>query len=123
MTDARIRILTPLLAAAFGLAAAGCATTPAPVETSEPVEETVNIPSEVPFPDEAEAPETPPEELEALAPEVAPLASGPAYGDVIVRIRSQLSLPQVDHPRVDREIEWLQRNPDYLARVFGRAQR
>jgi membrane-bound lytic murein transglycosylase D len=24
---------------------------------------------------------------------------------------------------VDREIEWLQRNPDYLARVFGRAQR
>ncbi len=25
--------------------------------------------------------------------------------------------------RVDREIEWLQRNPDYLARVFGRAQR
>ena len=46
-----------------------------------------------------------------------------AYGDVIVRIRSKLSLPQAEHQRVDREIEWLQRNPDYLARVFGRAQR
>jgi membrane-bound lytic murein transglycosylase D len=123
MTDARIRILPPLLAAAIGMAMGGCATTPPPVETSVPAEDVVNVPSEVAFPDEAEAPEAPPEELEALAPEVAPLASAPAYGDVIVRIRSRLSLPQVDHPRIDREIEWLQRNPDYLARVFGRAQR
>ena len=42
---------------------------------------------------------------------------------MLARIRSDLALPQVDHPRVDREIEWLQRNPDYVARVFGRAQR
>jgi membrane-bound lytic murein transglycosylase D len=123
MTDARIRILPPLLVAAIGMAVGGCATAPPPVETSVPAEEVVNVPSEVAFPDEAEAPEAPPEELEALAPEVAPLASAPAYGDVIVRIRSRLSLPQVDHPRIDREIEWLQRNPDYVARVFGRAQR
>ena len=54
---------------------------------------------------------TTPEELEAQAPEVEPLAPAVAYGDVIVRIRSKLSLPQVSHPRVDREIEWLQRNP------------
>jgi membrane-bound lytic murein transglycosylase D len=77
----------------------------------------------VPFPDESGAPETPPEELEALAPAVEPLPPAVAYGDVVIRIRSHLSLPQVDHPRIDREIEWLQRNPDYLARVFGRAQR
>jgi membrane-bound lytic murein transglycosylase D len=124
MTDARIRILTPLLLAAFGLAGVGCATAPPATERSLPADEIVNVPSEVPFPDESGAPETPPEELEALAPEVEPLlAPAAAYGDVIVRIRSQLSLPQVDHPRVEREIEWLQRNPDYLARVFGRAQR
>jgi hypothetical protein len=54
---------------------------------------------------------------------VPPLPPAVTYGDVLVRIRGQLSLPQVDHPRVDREIEWLQRNPDYITRVFGRAQR
>ncbi len=88
-----------------------------------PVEQIVNEPDEVAFPDEADAPEAPPEELEAAAPEVEPLAPAVVHGDVIARIRGELSLPQVDHPRVDREIEWLQRNPDYLARVFGRAQR
>ena len=60
-------------------------------------------------------PSSPPEELEAAAPAVAPLLPAVVHGDVIERIRGDLSLPQVDHPRVDREIEWLQRNPDYLA--------
>jgi membrane-bound lytic murein transglycosylase D len=121
MNDARLRILAPLLAAA--VAAAGCATAPVPALEPPPVQQVVDEPDEVAFPDEAEAPEAPPEELEAAAPEVAPLAPGVVHGDVIERIRGDLSLPQVDHPRIDREIEWLQRNPDYLARVFGRAQR
>ena len=123
MSDARIRILALLFIAATGLAAAGCATAPSPAPSSLPVEQVVNDPTEVAFPAEDEAPEPPPEELEALAPEVPPLAAAASYGDVLARIRGQLSLPQVDHPRIDREIEWLQRNPDYLARVFGRAQR
>ena len=121
MNDARLRILAPLLAVT--LAAAGCATTPAPAPAPPPVEQIVDEPDEVAFPDEADAPEAPPEELEAAAPAVEPLAPAVVHGDVIERIRGELSLPQVDHPRVDREIEWLQRNPDYLARVFGRAQR
>ena len=121
MIDARLRILVPLLAAA--VAVAGCATAPAPPPSSLPAEQIVNEPDEVAFPDEAEAPEAPPEELEAEAPMVEPLAPAVVHGDVIARIRDDLSLPQVDHPRVTREIEWLQRNPDYLARVFGRAQR
>jgi membrane-bound lytic murein transglycosylase D len=122
MTDARIRILAPLLASLLALA--GCATAPEPVESTLPVEQIVNVPEEeIAFPDETGAPETPPEELEAAAPAIEPLAPAVAYGDVLARIRGELSLPQVSHPRVDREIEWLQRNPDYLARVLGRAQR
>ena len=123
MTDSRIRMLPPILLAAAGLVAAGCATTPAPAPNSLPTEQIVNEPSEIAFPDEVAAPETPPEELEALAPSVEPLVPAAVYGDVLVRIRGELSLPQVNHPRVDSEIAWLQRNPDYVARVFGRAQR
>ncbi|HEX9707888.1 MAG TPA: LysM peptidoglycan-binding domain-containing protein [Steroidobacteraceae bacterium] len=120
MNDPRIRLLRPLVLAA--LAAAGCATTPPEAPNSLPVEEIVNDPAEVAFPDEATAPEPPPPELE-LQVQAEPFAPAVDYGDVLVRIRGQLSLPQVEHQRVDREIEWLQRNPDYLARVFGRAQR
>ena len=126
MTDARIRILPPLIVAAFMLAAAGCATTPSPAPSSLPTDQIVNDPNsttEVAFPDEEEAPAAPPEELEAEAPSVAPLTPAVAYGDVLARVRSNLALPQVNNARVDREIEWLQRNPDYVARVFGRAQR
>ncbi len=45
------------------------------------------------------------------------------YPDVMDRIRSGMSLPDVEHPWVTREFEWFQRNPEYLNRVFGRAQR
>lgn len=125
MTDARIRILPPLLLAASVLAAAGCATAPPPAPSSLPAEQVANDPNptEVAFPDEDEAPAAPPEELEAEAPAVEPLLPAVTYGDVLARIRSNLALPQVNNTRVDREIEWLQRNPDYVARVFGRAQR
>jgi membrane-bound lytic murein transglycosylase D len=125
MTDARTRILAPLLALALLAAAAGCATTPKSDEAAEPVPTVASdaATAEVAFPDEAEAPEAPPEDLEAQAPTIEPLAPAVTYGDVVARIRSNLSLPDVENTRVQREIEWLQRNPDYVARVFGRAQR
>jgi membrane-bound lytic murein transglycosylase D len=123
MTDARTRILAPLVLASAGLAFAGCASQPASNDSVPHPELVADSRSVDPIADAGEDAVTPPEELEAEAPEVEPLASAVAYGDVIVRIRNNLSLPQVSHPRVDREIEWLQRNPDYLVRVFGRAQR
>lgn len=123
MTEPRLRRLPPILALA--LLAAGCAgapRVPEPVAGAE-VDDAGPAPAEVSYPDEEQAPEAPPEELEAEAPTVEPLAPAVAYGDVLERIRSNLSLPDVDNARVQREIEWLQRNPDYVARVFGRAQR
>ena len=122
MIDAQLRILPPIVLAA-ALLFGGCASQPVATVSPPPPESVVDVPADDAVPEEPEATETPPEELEALAPAVEPLAPAVAYGDVIVRIRSKLSLPQVSHPRVDREIEWLQRNPDYLTRVFGRAQR
>jgi membrane-bound lytic murein transglycosylase D len=125
MTDPRIRILPPLFALALLAAAAGCATTPRAPDAAAPESQVAadTATAEVAFPDETEAPEAPPEELEAQAPTVEPLTPPVSYGDVLARIRSNLSLPEVENARVQREIEWLQRNPEYLARVFGRAQR
>jgi peptidoglycan lytic transglycosylase D len=102
---------------------AGCASAPpkAPV-SSLPDEAIVNDPAAEAFPDEASAPPAPEPALEVPKIEELPVAAR-LYGDVLVRIRSKLSLPDSDSQRIDREIEWLQRNPDYLARVFGRAQR
>ncbi len=102
---------------------AGCAGTPTQTPVSSlPDQQIVNDPAAEAFPDESTAPPAPQPELEVPAAE--PLSPAPVlYGDVLVRIRSKLSLPDADHQRIDREIEWLQRNPDYLARVFGRAQR
>lgn len=120
----RLRMLPLRLFAALALAGfAACAGTP-PKAAPEPLpdESILSDSTAVAFPDEASAPPAPEPELEV--PAVADLpAAPPLYGDVLVRIRNSLSLPDTDHVRIDREIEWLQRNPDYLGRVFGRAQR
>lgn len=123
MTEARVRILPTLLLVLAGLTLAGCSSQSAYRPAAPAAEPVASAAVEESAVAEAEGTETPPEELEAAAPQIEPLAPAVAYGDVIVRIRSHLSLPQVSHPRIDREIEWLQRNPDYLTRVFGRAQR
>ncbi|MGQ0429723.1 MAG: LysM peptidoglycan-binding domain-containing protein [Gammaproteobacteria bacterium] len=125
MTEARlmpVRLVGLFILAAL---AAGCASVEPTVPSSLPDQQIVNDPgdaSSIPYPEE---PETPPLPLPVLtAPAHDELPAEPiAYGDVLDRIRGRLSLPDVDHPRVKREIEWLQRNPDYVARVFGRAQR
>src|SRR5262245_26856605 len=107
MTDARIRFLPPLVLAMTGLSLAGCASQPTATATPPPPEPVASAPAEAPPADEPEGTETPPEELEAAAPQIEPLAPAVAYGDVLARIRGNLSLPQVSHPRVDREIQWL----------------
>lgn len=122
MTEPRTWLIRLLAPAALAALAAGCAGTTATTASSLPEEQIVNDPGAVAFPDEAEAPPLPLPVLEAPMHDELP-PEPVAYGDVLVRIRDRLSLPDVEHQRIDREIEWLQRNPDYVARVFGRAQR
>ena len=123
MTEPQIWSFRLLTAAVVASLAAGCAGTAATTTSSSlPEEQIVNDPGAIAFPDEAEAPALPLPVLEAPMHDELP-PEPVVYGDVLVRIRNQLSLPQVEHQRVEREIEWLQRNPDYVARVFGRAQR
>jgi len=123
MTEARYpTIRRAAFLAALAALAAGCASVEPTTVSSLPDQEIVNDPGEIAYPPEPEAPPLPLPELSMPMHDELP-AEPVVYGDVLDRIRGQLSLPQVDHPRVDREIEWLQRNPDYVARVFGRAQR
>jgi hypothetical protein len=75
MIDARFRNLPPLLLAAAGLAIAGCGASQTAEKTAAPsVTQVVNIPADEAVAEDMAATETPPEELEAEAPQVAPLA-------------------------------------------------
>ena len=52
----------------------------------------------------------------------APLLE-PANDDLLVRLREALALPVVDNPAVQTELSWYRSHPDYLDRVFNRADR
>jgi len=43
--------------------------------------------------------------------------------DLFARIRRGFALPDMDHPSVDREINWYANHPDYLDRTFRRGER
>jgi len=43
--------------------------------------------------------------------------------DLIGRIRTRFTLEQLDDPDVKRELDWYASHPEYLGRVFGRAER
>ena len=92
MTDARIRILPPLIVAAliWPRPAAQRRLHPYPIHCPPKRSSMTRPRLEVAFPDEEEAPAAPPEELEAEAPAVAPLTPAVAYGDV-ARARPQQS--------------------------------
>ena len=117
-TSWRIAICTAWL-----LAATGCATAPPPGSGSLPDQVIVNDPAADPVMEEPELPPPlpVPEQSAPLDDESPPEPI--AYGDVFDRIRKNLALPDVEHRRVQSEIAWMQRNPDYLARAMGRAQR
>ena len=56
--------------------------------------------------------------LEELGPELHP----PGPGDVLSLIRREFSITYAQNRRIQVERDWYVRNPDYLARVFARAQ-
>ena len=125
MTAIRLPLLRLAATAGWCIAMAGCAGVATTGVSSLPDAEIVNDPSTTAATEELEAPQTP-----ALP---VPVISAPMHdeqpavaivpGDVLDRIRSRFALPEVEHRRIQSELAWFQRNPDYVARTFGRAQR
>ncbi|MDH4259527.1 MAG: LysM peptidoglycan-binding domain-containing protein [Gammaproteobacteria bacterium] len=123
MTKVQSVLIRNAAIAAWVLCMAGCASVPVDHGGSLPDPVIVNDPAEGPDLAEAELP--PPL---SVPEQNAPIDdAGPpepiAYGDVFDRIRENLALPEAEHRRIESEIAWLKRNPDYLARAMGRAQR
>lgn len=54
-----------------------------------------------------------------------PIASAPApaWNDLLAQLRSGFELPQVGNARIKAQRDWFVRHPEYLDRVFTRAQR
>ncbi len=49
-------------------------------------------------------------------------ASTPHFADLFERIRAGFRLEDPDEPRIDVQLRWYANNPEYLERVFGRAE-
>jgi len=49
--------------------------------------------------------------------------NGEDYDDLFDRMRAGFAFEEVQEPAIDQQLAWFQHNPDYLERVFQRAQR
>jgi membrane-bound lytic murein transglycosylase D len=49
--------------------------------------------------------------------------NGEDYDDLFDRMRAGFAFDEVQEPAIDLQLAWLEHNPDYLERVFQRAQR
>ncbi len=49
--------------------------------------------------------------------------NGEDYDDLFDRMRAGFALDEVQEPAIDQQLAWFEHNPDYLERVFQRAQR
>lgn len=106
------------VAAAVALLLAGCATVPSQPQAAgvvPQIPDSVAVPSTVPLPPEPPVP--------GAAPDLAAErhARGEAYTDVLARMRSGFALEDIEEQRIDRELEWYLRHPDYIERTLNRA--
>ncbi len=108
------------------LCLAGCAHQPsapkaapatALAATSTPVPESAATASTEAAAAPAEAPGEP--ELPAAGDQPA---SAPGPADLFVRMRSGFQLEELDQHAIDAELNWFANHPDYLERVWGRAE-
>lgn len=78
------------------------------------------LPAPLPGPISSDAAAANAETLPAAIPsDAAPTRIAP---DLMDRIRAGMSLPQEDRSAIDIQLSWYARNPEYLERVFGRAE-
>jgi membrane-bound lytic murein transglycosylase D len=104
---------------------AGCAHEPPP-KPAPPVRERIEPPSTPP--DTAAPSATNALPAGGMPPPVAMPRewqnhNGEDYDDLFDRLRAGFVLDEVQEPAIDDQLAWLQRNSDYLERVFQRAQR
>jgi membrane-bound lytic murein transglycosylase D len=72
---------------------------------------------------------TPPADAAAAAPADLTMPrewqhhNGEDYDDLFDRMRAGFAFDEVQEPAIDQQLAWFQHNPDYLERVFQRAQR
>jgi membrane-bound lytic murein transglycosylase D len=111
------------LAAALLLLAA-CTTPPA----KAPEHAQIVIPSTA---GAAQAPVSPPDAAGSAAGATPSLTmprewqhhNGEDYDDLFDRMRAGFAFDEVQEPAIDQQLAWFEHNPDYLERVFQRAQR
>jgi peptidoglycan lytic transglycosylase D len=134
-TSSRFRIGLGVVLAALALG--GCSLLPVAPEKADSVADTGSDPlgsDPLPFPDSVTNPGSDPAGSDPL-PQVSITPSRLADPtivvelielpptDVIDRLRRGFSLPASDDEAVARELAWYAKNPDYIARVFGRGER
>jgi membrane-bound lytic murein transglycosylase D len=117
--SAALRGTTRLATLALAALLAACAQQPTAPTSSLPEPVIRNVPGER----QAREPQPLPVPVERapIDDELPPVAI--EYPDVLERVRAGFRLPDVQHPWVESEFNWYVRNADYMARVFGRAQR
>ena len=118
--------LTGLLAL---LALSGCASHPSAPSHTQPI--AVTVPSDAPPVDStalaAASATTPPAANDPAVHDFGPLQLpdhtfvSPIPPDLFLRLRSGFKLEDADEAIVDRELNWYANHPDYLERVWGRA--
>ncbi|MGH8253344.1 MAG: LysM peptidoglycan-binding domain-containing protein [Steroidobacteraceae bacterium] len=121
--------LTGLLALLALLALGGCASHPNTASRAQPM--AVAAPSLAPAADAtapiAAATSTPPAANDPAVQDIVPFELpdhsfvSPIPPDLFVRLRSGFKLEDTDEAIVDRELNWYANHPDYLERVWGRA--
>ncbi len=119
MTPMRIFILLALCASV-----AGCATVGPSLEQSAPSAERP-VAANKPAVKEATPKKSSVTELTLKASpeptrETERILSTPKFDDLMDRIRSGFAIPELDSPLVTQHERWIQRNPEYLGRVFDR---
>ena len=114
---------TVLAALLLGVAlAAGCAHAPPAAPVRERIEPPATPPdTTAPSADSAISSTSLPAPV--LMPREWQNHNGEDYDDLFDRLRAGFVFDEVQEPAIDEQLGWLERNPDYLERVFQRAQR
>jgi len=121
-----LRMLKPAACACGLLLATACSHAPTQKEpapaTEAPQELTASAPEPTPLSAELDDAAFLAEPVEPQSAEEA-VALAKAEQNLLNRIRTGFAMQDADHVRVDREIAWFIRHPDYLDRTFRRAER